>query len=362
MPFSADQTNQQITESMGAMLLLHASNQALIEATITPSSSPWYPVLDQELGTAENLVVGWRRNGFLYFQQDILQQIIGCGQAFAAAQPAIDALFGQLEKNFSAALKQQIVDQLNALDTPIAAMTAQLGIYLDKLRAFQAAMEGPDAQMNQSVAAIQAQEAQIAAQINAINTQMALLKQQVITDRQAIAKAKAARDRGIVETIFGVLLAPVTGGASLILAGIGVGTIAEAEEQVGSLEKTIAGYQSTIIGDQQTLSSDQRQVATLQGLTMSMSLVLSDIGDIESALGALRTTWGVLEGGIQNAAQDVARATSASEATIGQVWFDSACGSWQEITAFAEQLAANNAPAPTTITIGNAPQDVLASA
>ena len=353
MPFNAPQTNQQVTDAIGAMLLLHSSCQALIEASITPSDSPWYTILDQELGAAENLVVAWRQNGFLYFQQDILAQIITCGQAFLAAQAGIDGLFQQLESRFTTKLQSQIVSAICLLETPVNGMIGQLQAYGLKLNAFQQAMQVPYAAMNTSIAQIQSQEADIQAQISSINAQIANLQQQVTTDRAAISKAKAARDGGIAETIFGILLAPFTGGLSLILAGIGVGTIAEAQEQVNQLQSTISGYQSTIAGDQQNLSTDQQQVATLNGLAMSVSLALSDIGAIQTALLALQTSWGVLDGEAQNAASDVQNAQTAAAAIVAQVWFDSACDTWQSIVTFAQQMIANNAPEPDIVTIGN---------
>jgi predicted nucleic acid-binding Zn-ribbon protein len=352
MPFDAAATEQQITNSMGAMLLLHASNQALIEVAITPSASPWYNTLDQELGAVENLIIQWRQNGFLYFQQEILQQVVSCGQAFVNQQVSIDALFQRLENAFNAPLKQQIVTAMMALESPINAMVSQLTTYVGKLQAYEKAMETPHHNMLVTVAQIQAEASNIQAQITSINAQIASLKQQVITDRQAIAKAERSRTSGIIETIFGVLLAPLTGGASLILAGIGVATLAEAQEKVNQLQSEISGYQGTIASDQQSLSSDEKQIATLQGLTMSVELALSDILDLDNALDSLQTTWGVLLGELQNAVQDVQNASTSQAAIVSQVWFDAACGTWQNVINFAQLLANNNAPNSNHVTIG----------
>jgi predicted nucleic acid-binding Zn-ribbon protein len=352
MSFDAKLTEQQITQSMGAMLLLHASNQALIEVSITPSASPWYKVLNGELATVENLVVDWRQNGFLYFQQEILEQIVACGQAFAGQQATIDGLFKKLEGDFSAGIKQQIVDALTTLEAPINGMVAQIAAYSGKLAQYEKDLSAPLHQMEVTSAQIQAQAANIQAEINTINAKIANLKKQVIIDRRAIAKAKAARSRGIAETIFGILLAPFTGGVSLILAGIGVGTIAEAEEKVKSLESTISGYQSSIASDQTKLNSDEKQISTLHGLTMSVEIAISDVKDIDAALDSLRTTWGVLLGSLQNAVKDVQRSDNAQAAIVAQVWYDAACNTWKDVISFAQELTANNAPTPTHVTIG----------
>jgi len=352
MAFDALQTNQQISNSIGTMLLLNASCQAVMEASIAPSSSPWYPILDQELGRAENLVVGWRQNGYLYFQQQILSQIYACAQAFLAAQPTLDGLFEQLQNQFDSSLQSEIVASLNALETPVQVMINATNAYTGKLSTFNTQLAVPYASMNESVAQIQAQEADIQEQISIINAQIAQLQQQVQTDRQAIASAEARKTSGLVETIFGVLLTPFTGGLSLVLAGIGVASIAQAQEQISSLQTTISQYQSTISGDQQNLSSDQQQVATLGGLAMSLSLVLNDVTDMGTALGALNTSWGVLSGELGGAAADVSEARSTQQAIVAQVWFDAACNTWQAIADFVETMQANNAPQPNLVSIG----------
>ncbi len=334
------------------MVLLHASNQALIEVAISPSSSPWYQVLSQELGEVENLVVDWRRNGFLYFEQDILQQVTACGDGFLEAKADVDGLFQQLQSNFSNQLKQQIAHKLTDLEQPVQTMVTRLGAYTDKLQAYQVNLEGPHHKMEATAAAIQAEAAKIQAEITTINEQIASLKKEVIADRKAIAEAKKARTGGILETIFGVLLAPVTGGLSLILAGIGVGSIADAEEKIHSLQSTISKYQSTIVGDQQHLSDDEKQIATLSGLTMSTEIALSDIAAVNTALDDLRVTWGVLLGQLTKAASDVTSAQNVDEALVAQVWFDAACITWKNVVDLAQQMSANNAPTPTHVTVG----------
>jgi predicted nucleic acid-binding Zn-ribbon protein len=352
MAFDAAQATGQIGASIGAMLLLNASCQALIEVSIAPSRSPWYPVLDQELGQAEDLVVAWRQSGYRDFQDDILGTIDAAGAAFAAAQPGIDAGFAQLNQRFDGATRARIAASMNALAAPVQAMQDAIAGYLAALGKFDQALAVPAAQMNDSIARIQAEETDIAQQIATINAAIAQLQQQVQADRDAIAKAAAQRTTGIVETIFGVLLAPVTGGASLILAGIGVGTIAEAQEKVDALGTAIAQAQAQIAGEQGQLSSDQQQVATLNGLAMSIALAQGDAAAIGAALDALRTSWAVLQGEIGNAASNVAQAQDAQQAIVAQVWFDAACNAWGEIRAFVQSMRANAQPVPRIVPIG----------
>lgn len=352
MPFDPVQTGQQLSQSVSAMALLNSSCQGLIETSIAPSTSPWYDVLDQELGAAENLVVGWRQSGFLYFQQEIVQQVISCGNAFVDAQSGLDALFDQLEANFSATLQQQIVGQLDALETPVSAMVSAIASYATRLQQFETALATPAANMSKTVAQIQSQEADIQEQINLINQHLADLQQQLQTDRTALAKAEADQHRGIFETIFGILLAPFTFGGSLVLAGFGVATLAEAEQDIDHLQGEISGYQQQIVAAQANLTTDQQQVAALQGILVSVTVAQNDISSLFSALDGLRMTWTVLLGEVQGAATQVSSAQGYQDAVVAKVFFDGACNAWQQIVTLANTLAGFTAPVPNVVTVG----------
>lgn len=338
MPLNGPATNDQIDASMGAILMLNSSCQAVIEAEIAEVDSPWYQQLDQELGAAENLVIGWRESGVLYFQSDILDAITAAGQAFLSSKPQIDGLFAALEQNFSAAGKANLIAAMQALEPPTQAMIGQIADYLAKLKAFEEAMGSADQTMRNTVGQIQEQEQEIQSQIDGINAQIKALTAQIKIDRAAIAKAKSARTGGIIETIFGVLLAPFTGGVSLILAGIGASSIADAQGMIDSMESTISGYQQTIVGDQTTLGDDQKVVATLNGLTMSTGLVLSDMDNIETALDSLRTSWTTLDGELAGVIAKLQAATSAAYLVVSQAWYDAACNEWTLIVDHVADL------------------------
>ncbi len=351
MPFSSDTTLEQMNTSMNSMLLLNASCQAVIEAEIQTVDSSWYDTLDQELGEAENLVIHWRQSGVLYFQQDILNEIISCGQLFSSSQLTINTLFEQLNTHFSEAIKSQLITQLQALESPITQMNTQISSYLSKLKTFEIAMEKPHGEMQTTIAQVQAAEQQIQSEIDSINLQIKSLNTQIQSDRDAIAKAKSARTSGIVETIFGILLAPVTGGASLILAGIGVASISAAEGLISTMQSQIQNYQQTISGDQSTLNSDQKTIATLNGLTLSTGLVINDLMNIDTALDALRTSWTLLSDELNSEIQKLNAATSAQDTILIKAWYDSACNEWSLIQASAESLS-NPSISTTHVSIG----------
>ncbi|WP_407320950.1 alpha-pore-forming cytotoxin subunit MakE [Dickeya ananatis] len=339
MTFSAQACNAQIDHSQCAMALLHSSCQALIEAEIQSVNASWYSQLDQDLGNAQQLVVAWRRSGTLYFQSDILNAIATCGNAITAAQGPLTRLFQQLETQFSPALREQTVNQLQALSPPLQAMLGQMDNYISTLKGFEAQMVSAEQTMQQTIAQVQAQETSISLTIDAINTQISNLRTQIGKDRQTIANAQAAEHQNILETIFGILLAPITGGLSLILAGIGVASLVEAKSQIADMQSQISQYQQKIIQQQDGLSNDQRTVACLKGLTLSSGYVISDIDTINQTLDNLRTTWNLYQGEMDAIIQHLNQATDSSVAVLANAWFQSACAEWQLIQSHVTTIS-----------------------
>lgn len=327
-----------ITQSMNAMLLLNSSCQAIVETYINPSSSSWYQQVEDELGDAQDLVRAWRESGYLYFSQSILSNTVACANSFLASKTQIESIYNQLSTNYSDTVKQSLISQLSGFSSQILALNNNIDSYEAKLKSWTIKMAAVQTRLTNTVSAIQAQEADLQADIAATNDQIASMQKTVETDRQAIAKAKAERTRGIVETIFGCLLAPFTGGASLILAGIGVASIAEGEAAINALESQIQTATNKINADQSHLNDDQKQIVSLQGIVSSANLVLSDVDFIGSSLDSLRTDWQLLSDNLNDEITKISNAKTAQEIIISKVWFEASCEEWVEILNYVNSL------------------------
>lgn len=338
-PFDGKQVNAQLDAGLAGVALLGSSCQAVIEAEIEQVQSEWWEQLDQELGAAEKLVVNWRQSGVLYFDSEVVGAVGRASSVFLDARPPIEKLFEELGRNFEPAKKEQLVERFRALQPPVAAIAAGIGSYLTKLAAFEREMGGVQQRMEKTVAEVQAKEAEIESTIQSINAQIKQLNEQAQADREAVAKVRSERTTGIIETIFGILFAPVTGGASLILAGIGVASIAEAEGAISKLEGLISGFQQTIAGDQKTLTDDQQIVATLNSLTMSTKLVLTDLEGIAHALDTLRATWVAFEGELEGVITKLESAEDAASLTVCHTWYLAACNEWQDVAEHVAEIS-----------------------
>ncbi|MGN6275100.1 MAG: alpha-pore-forming cytotoxin subunit MakE [Solirubrobacterales bacterium] len=337
-PFDGKQVNAQLDAGLSGVAQLNASCQAVIQAEIERVQSDWWEQLNQELGAAEKLVVNWRQGGALYFGSEVVGAVSHCASVFLAAHAPIEKLFEELEQHFDPAKKEQLVERFRALQQPVAAIAATIGEYLEKLAAFEREMGGVQQKMETTVAEVQAKEAEIEATIQSINAQIKQLNEQVQTDREAVAKARSERTTGIFETIFGIVFAPVTGGLSLVLAGIGVASITEAEGDISHMESQISGFQQTIAGDQATLTTDQQIVATLNSLTMSTKFVLTDLESIARALDSLRTTWVAFEGELAGVIAKLDKAEDAAGLTTSHVWYAAACNEWQDVAKHVAEI------------------------
>jgi len=338
MPLNAADTDTQIDQSMSAVVLLNASCQAVIEAEIQGSGSPWYAQLDAELGAAEELVLAWRRSGVLYFSSQVLQSIQQAGSTFVAAQPQISSLLATLIAGPSPTAQAQLVSRLQALEPPVGAIVSEAQDYLSKLKAFEANMDTAHENMQATINQVQAEEQRLQAQIKAVNAQIADLQAQIQIDRDAISKAESQRTSGIIETIFGVLLTPFTGGASLILAGIGVASIAEGQAKINGMQSQISTYQGIITGDQGQLSADDQVIVVLNGLSLSTGLVLSDMDRIDQALDSLRMGWTAFAGELGDVIAKLQKSATSSEAVLAKAWYDAACLEWKTIIDHVSDL------------------------
>lgn len=338
MSFTTSDLPAEIQQNTSAIILLNSSCQALIETSMTPVASKWYDTLNSQLGQIEDLIINWRQGGYLYFYNTNLANIIACGEDFQKQKTVIDALFKTLENNITNANKKVLNDALNALLPPINNIVTAINGYEAALKAYEINVQKVLTEMEKTIAAIQSQEQNIAEDIKLINTKIANLQSEIKTDREAIAKAKASKKRGIVDTIFGVLIIPFSFGLSSILAGIGVGTIVEADNKVSDMQNKIKSFQKDITSDTNKIAEDKQEISILNALLMSGNIMTNDINFIEVCLDSLKVSWGVLGGELTGTATKITDATDSDEIIITQTWFDAACNEWDLILTSARQL------------------------
>ncbi|USE34465.1 hypothetical protein [Endozoicomonas sp. SCSIO W0465] len=346
MSDSASETiSSRVSNSLSAMVLLNSSCQAVVETWISQASGTgqsneqWYDKVQSGLDALQKLVRDWRLSGNLYFNQTLLDAVITTANEFVQAKPLADQYFAQLGNDIDTDIQNNLIALVNGIASHVNTLEQSALGYNTALNDWAKQVADAQQNLNQIISEIQAQESQLQADIALANEQIADMEKQINTAREAISKAKSAEKKGIFETVFGVVLAPVTGGLSLILAGIGVSSIVEAEQAVSDLENSIKKSQAKIASDQAELSDDQKQVVSLKALLLSVGTVINDCTCITNALETLQTTLGSIKQEANGVADKLSAATTAEQLILEKVWFEAAFNEWQDILETARTLS-----------------------
>ncbi len=339
MAFSSVTSTDQIKHGMSATMLLNASCQSVLDAYFRFADQLLCQQIRDDVRRVRTLAGRWREESGQAYQYDVLIAIRDAGIGFDRAKEPVDALFDSLLRHFDPQVKSQLVAEISHLQRPVAAIVQAADRYLAALRQFQMDMTAAEEGLRRTVAEMQAHQQDIQAQIKKITGTIQSLVAEISADRTAIAAAQKEKALGIAEIVFGILFVPMTGGASLLLAGIGVASFDAADQRIAQLDEKILLAQQAVVDDQQTLDDDQRMIATLSSLTMSTGFIITDMDGVQPALDALRTGWAAFNADTERVTADIAKATSSDALALCQAWFDTACAEWVSVTDLAASLS-----------------------
>ncbi|MDD7805165.1 MAG: hypothetical protein PUP46_06325 [Endozoicomonas sp. (ex Botrylloides leachii)] len=350
---TSESISSQLSTSLSAMVLLNSSCQSVVETSISqhPNTGKWYDDVQSGLDAVQRLVRDWRLSGNLYFNQALLDAVTNTATVFVQAKKQADQYFDQLSSGFDTTIQNNLISVVNGTLSSVNAFEQISQEYNANLNDWARRVEEAQQRLNHIVSEIQAQESKLQADIALANQQIADMEKQIKADREAINKAKSEENKGIFETVFGVVFAPFTGGLSLILAGVGVSSIVEAEQAVSHLQDTIKKSHKNITTDQAELSDDQKQVVSLKALLLSVGTVVNDGTYITTALEALQTTVSSIKQEADSVIDKLSQAKTADQLIMEKVWFDAALEEWQAIFETAETLS-QASPSISRVTIG----------
>ena len=337
MPLNAADVNRQISSSATANLT--ASCQAILATNLAPSNSSWYHTLNSELQEVQTLAREWQTQYAGRTESAIRNAVLQCGQAFQTAQANVTRLFDQAATD-PAGAKSGLEAEFNKLKTPTRAISGTVSEYNVNLGKWGVRLQHAYDRMKVTIGQIQTQASDLQTQIAHINADISNLQSEIGKARTAIAEADAKKTGGTIATIIGFVLAPFTAGLSLIIAGVGISSIQEAEGKVRELEQKIGTYQASIISHQQNLSQDQAQIVTLNGLTLSASIAITDIETATRTLDQVRIFWEAFLLELCGVITKISKAQSAAALVIEKAWFNAALIEWNLILPTSKKLRA----------------------
>jgi hypothetical protein len=327
VPLNAAEVNRGFASSATATANLTASCHGILSTYLAPSNSPWYGTLNAELQQAQGLAREWQTQYADKTESAIRTSVVQCGQAFQAARANVMRLFDQAATDLAGA-KSGLQAEFNKLKPPTQVISTTVTDYKGKLRDWGVRLQSAHARIKGTVGQIQTQASALKTQIAGINAEIGKLQSEIGNARRAISEAEAKKTGGVVATIIGCVLAPFTAGLSLIIAGVGVSSIQEAEGRVRELEGTISTHQSRIVSYQQNLSQEEAQIATLNGLTLSAGIAVTDIELAMQALDKVRTGWEVFFQELSGVITKIDKAQTAAAIIMEKVWFNAALNEW----------------------------------
>jgi len=143
-----------------------------------------------------------------------------------------------------------------------------------------------------------------------------------------LAVACGAAQARQVALVVGIALAPVTGGASLIVSGIGGAAIIGGAVTWGVMQAKINSQFSEIAEDQKHISDDKRQLVALQGLSLAANSAISSIATATSALSDVKVMWTMFQNDLQGTMDKLEKADENLSAIVNKAYVIAAQKEW----------------------------------
>lgn len=339
MSLNAHAIDHQLSDSFHADATISAACQGILTTKITPTNTPWYATLNQELDDLKGVAQQWDKEEVNQLKNTVLPAIIECGLAFTQSENHLLDLFNQAEAD-PIKQKQALTTGLQALNKPANAIVTAISHYESSLKSWGNRLRQAHDKLNASVGKIQSKEQSLASRIQSVNKTIVDLQNQIVKDKTLIKKAqKAAKKSNVVKTIFGIILGAATGGVGAILAGMGVSSIGDAEKKVRALERSIEKYQLELYKHHNDLTHEQQELIALKGLTLSASVALSDVTVAEQSLDTVRTQWDQFHQELTGVIGKIENATDAQRIIVEKAWFNAACKEWALVIKDAQDTA-----------------------
>lgn len=330
MTFNSDALLRDAGRATTADADIAAACHGILDTELRETGGDWYGPVNDALSQVKGLAQRWLTDYATMFRGTVLTDLRTQARAVTAMQPSVQSAFEALEANPDGD-KTPVTDLLNRMKDAVEAVGQPIASYERTLQAWGNDLRPAQDNLNRVIGQVQDDAAHLQSQIAAINNQIGMLQGEIQKGRKAIDDAQSKRTSGIIETIFGVILAPVTLGTSLILAGVGVASIVEAESQIHAMEDQIRTHEAEIHDLTRDLDADQAQIVTLQGLLLPAQGASDSVALIEQRLVDMRATLDGFTGEVSEVVGDIDRATTAHSIVVAASWADAAFNEWAKV-------------------------------
>lgn len=288
-PPDADAQKDTLATHLSAILQIRGYCLAVEQTVLTPIKDPppdWFTTLNSNLSTAQTHSTAWTSTLEPAITSKIPQAVITTGNHFTVAANQILTVLQDSNNNPSSAQQQQIVENLQWMQTHLGDNQTTITGLADQFGTFQTNAGADYTTLSAGATSIQAALNVDNDTITHLQGDILQAQADIAADQAAITASGIAAGVGLFVGVAVVGLGAAASGpaapvAIVIGAFIIVGALAEAATVIAIYANKLAAAQTRLNDDQSALSNEQQQVASLTLLQQS----ISNLTDANKAMG-----------------------------------------------------------------------------
>ncbi|OFX22892.1 MAG: hypothetical protein A2041_13095 [Bacteroidetes bacterium GWA2_31_9b] len=322
-------------------IITSACHSVLNTVFVAPDPKPvWFDDLNKELDAAKLVAKKWINDLAPDITAKIPNHVIDYATTYSAMTDQIVAL---AEKNPTAKGKdnpivKEIFALIDALSGAVSDIITDVDSMKDKLTAWGDELQAAHDGLVKGAVNIQNLEIELQGDIDNMNNAISNLRAMIDEQNKAICYSAMAVGVGVFLMVVGVGLAPLTGGWSLIVTGVGAVAVVGGAITWGIMQGKINDEFKDIATDQQKITDDKRQIVALQGLSTASDSAISSITLASQALSDVKTMWSFFDGELKGVVDKLNKADEELYAIVNEAYVLGAQKEWNEALKFAEQL------------------------
>ncbi len=344
----ATDTNSNTASGFASLQIVTSACHAVLNTQfIAPTPKPsWFDDLNAKLDAAKVLANQWIDDIAPKLTASVPSHVIDYGTTYTALT---DQIIDLLNKNPNAKGKddpvvQQVFALISALHDEVETIITDVIGTQEQLKTWGDAMQKSHDDLFAGAANIQSLQIDLQADIGKMNSAIQGLQAQIDAENKAIVAGALAIGVGLFALVVGIALAPVTGGASLIVSGIGGAAIVGGAVTWGVMQAKINSQFSEIAEDQKKISDDKRQLVALQGLSLAANSAISSIATATSALSDVKVMWTMFQNDLQGTMNKLEKTDENLSAIVNKAYVIAAQKEWNLAVQFAQQLSGMSVP------------------
>jgi hypothetical protein len=340
------QTNKNIGNGFAALQVVTVQCHSILNTLFTPPSHKpdWFDSLNGALDNAKLLAKQWIDDLAPDMTSSIPTHVLDYAPTYEAMTNEIISL---IQKDPTAKGKgnptiQQVFALIQALHDAVTDIVNDVKNTETRLKEWGDKMQNAHDALYGKASNIQNAELELSNEILKMNTAIQTLRAKINSENQMIAAAGIAIGMGILALVAGIALAIVSGGAGIVVAGIGAAAIIGGGVTWGIMQHEIDEQLSEIREDQLKIAEDKRQLVALSGLSTASAMAIDSMETALEKLSDVRTMWATFQGELKGVMDKLEKADEELFAVVNKGYILAAQEEWKLAVEFANQLTGVN--------------------